>query len=163
MIIALNSQQIKNLDLSPVTQIISPLLQTQKTQGSESKAIAGYEQKLQFNIDYPREATDPRELSEIPEIRLWFIRLDAYYPWLPLMLNWKEGELARYTAMLVPHQFKRNEGIEYNQEALDIFIMQKAFILTKWLQQYGIPSQNRIKSMAQTLGYDLDDRFFSLL
>jgi len=29
-------------------------------------------------------------------------------------------ELARYTAMLVPHQFSSKEGIQYNPEALEI-------------------------------------------
>jgi hypothetical protein len=47
---------------------------------------------------------DPRELSEFPDIRLWFLRLDATYPWLPVLLDWRAGELARYAAMLVPHQ-----------------------------------------------------------
>ena len=71
-----------------------------------------------------REPEDPRELSEIPEVRLWFIRLDARYPWLPFLLDWKAGELALYTAMLVPHQFSVKEGIQYNLEALEIFLMQ---------------------------------------
>ncbi|CAL5322736.1 unnamed protein product [Camellia sinensis] len=58
-----------------------------------------------FTINYKREDEyDLRELSEIPEIRLWFVRLDAAYPWLPVLLDWRVGELARYAAMLVPHQ-----------------------------------------------------------
>lgn len=32
------------------------------------------------------------------------MRLDAAYPWLPVLLDWRAGELARYAAMLVPHQ-----------------------------------------------------------
>lgn len=58
-----------------------------------------------FTINYTREdPRDPRELSELPDIRLWFVRLDAVYPWLPVLLDWRAGELARYAAMLVPHQ-----------------------------------------------------------
>jgi hypothetical protein len=30
---------------------------------------------------------------------------------MPFLLDWKAGELARYVAMLVPHQFNRTEGI----------------------------------------------------
>jgi hypothetical protein len=30
--------------------------------------------------------------------------------------------------MLVPHQFNRTEGIQYNPEALEIFVMHKTFI-----------------------------------
>lgn len=43
-----------------------------------------------FQIDYqPANPRDPRELSEYPDIRLWFVRLDAEYPWLPVALDWK--------------------------------------------------------------------------
>ena len=153
--IALNFDHINNLDLSPVVAVIEPLLQ----QG----AIASQEQQLQFEIDYPREPADPRELSEIPEVRLWFIRLDAKYPWLPFLLDWKTGELARYTAMLVPHQFNRQEGIQYNPEALEIFVMHKLFVLMYWMKQQGIESKSRLKSMAQMLGYDLEDALFELM
>ncbi|AFY41707.1 CRR6 family NdhI maturation factor [Nostoc sp. PCC 7107] len=151
--IALNTDSINTLDLSPALTVIEPLLQ---------EGVAAYEQQLSFDIDYPLEAGDPRELSEIPELRLWFIRLDAKYPWLPFLLDWKAGELARYTAMLVPHQFSTKEGIQYNPEALEIFLMHKIFVLTNWLKQQEIPSSARLKSMAQTLGYELDDGFFEM-
>lgn len=153
--ITLNADQLHNLDLSPVQTVISNLLR--------EKAIASYEQQMQFAIDYPLEPGDPRELPEIPEVRLWFIRLDARYPWLPFLLDWKAGEFVRYAAMLVPHQFSAKEGIQYNPEALEIFLMQKLFILTDWMKQLGIPSQSRLKSMAQLLGYDLDDSVFDLI
>lgn len=153
--IALNSDHVNNLDLSPAQKVIEKLLQ--------EGAIASQEQQLRFEIDFPREPDDPRELSEIPELRLWFIRLDAQYPWLPFLLDWKTGELARYVAMLVPHQFSRKEGIQYNPEALEIFVMQKVFVLTDWMRQWGIPSQSRLKSMTQMFGYELDDAFFDLI
>jgi hypothetical protein len=153
--ITVNSECINNLALSPAETVIEKLL--------KEEAITSHEQQLHFEIDYPREPEDPRELSEIPEVRLWFIRLDARYPWLPFLLDWKAGEFARYTAMLVPHQFSRAEGIQYNPEALEIFVMQKVFILTEWLQHLGIPSKFRLTSMAQTLGYELDDAFFDLI
>lgn len=153
--ITLNQQYLNNLDLSPVQIIIDKLLQ--------DGAIATSEQQLKFNINYPRDETDPRELSEIPEVRLWFVRLDAVYPWLPFLLDWKEGELVRYFAMLVPHQFSRTEGIQYNPEALEILVMNKIFVLANWLQQQQIPGRFRLKSMAQLFGYELDDSFFELI
>ncbi|WP_066426100.1 CRR6 family NdhI maturation factor [Anabaena sp. 4-3] len=152
--IALNSESVNSLDLSPVNTVIHRLLQ--------EGAIATQEQQLQFNIDYALEPGDPRELSEIPELRLWFVRLDAKYPWFPFLLDWKAGELARYTAMLVPHQFSVKEGIQYNPEALEIFLMHKIFILSEWLKQQNIPWQARLKSMAQILGYELDDALFEI-
>ncbi|WP_395649172.1 CRR6 family NdhI maturation factor [Planktothrix agardhii] len=152
IIIKLNSEQVNRLDLSPVQTVIDSL--------SENTDITAYEQQISFEIDYPRDPEDPREISEVPEIRLWFIRLDAQYPWLPFFLDWKSGELARYVAMLVPHQFHRTEGIQYNPEALEIFLMQKIFILDHWFTQNNLPSKSRLMAMAQMLGYDLDDTFF---
>ena len=121
------------------------------------------EKKVQFDITFDREATDPRELSEIAEIRLWFIRLDAKYPWLPFLLDWQAGELARYVAMLVPHQFHTKEGIQFNPEALEIFVMQKVFILMAWFKLQGIPGRSRVQAMTQMLGYELEDAFFDVL
>jgi hypothetical protein len=153
--IALNADLINALDLSPLQTVIDPVLQQGK--------IMTYEQQLQFTIDYPREPTDPRELPEIPEIRLWFIRLDARYPWLPFLLDWKAGELTRYTAMLVPHQFHPKDGIQYNPEALEIFVMHKIFVLAGWMQLQGLEGKARLKAMTQMFGYELDDAFFDLL
>ena len=65
--------------------------------------------------------------------------------------------------MLVPHQFSRTEGIQYNPEALEIFVMHKVFVLSNWLQQIGVANKSRVKSMAQTLGYEIDDSFFDLV
>ena len=78
-----SADDINNLNISPAHLVIAKLLQ----------AITDSEQQLRFEIKFPREETDPRELSEIPEIRLWFIRLDAAYPWLIFFLDWKAGEL----------------------------------------------------------------------
>lgn len=152
--IVLEHQAIASLDLSIANHQIAPLL---------DKNLVDYEQQLQFAIDYQREASDPRELSEIPEIRLWFVRLDAVYPWLPFLLDWKAGELARYAAMLVPHQFSRSEGIMFNPEALEIFVMNKIFVLSDWLKQQKISERSRLKSMAQLFGYELDDAFFEMI
>ena len=153
--ITLDTSTIHSLDLSPVKKVIPQLLEDEK--------ITKWEQQLEFVIEYELEATDPRELSEIPEIRLWFIRLDADYPWLPFFLNWKAGELARYTAMLVPHQFSRSEGIIYNPEGLEIFVMHKIFVLSNWLKEQQIASNFRLKSMAQLWGYEIDDSWFDSL
>ena len=153
--IALHSDEVNNLDISLAQTVIEKLRQEQ--------AVLSHEQQLRFEIDFPREPSDPRELSEIPEIRLWFIRLDACYPWLIFLLDWKAGELGRYVAMLVPHQFSPTEGIQYNPEALEIFVMHKVLILSSWMREQGISSQSRLKSMAQMFGYELDDGFFELI
>lgn len=151
--IALNSNHIQKLDISPLETIIRDYQQRD--------AIAKLEQTLQLAIDYPRGEGDMRELSEIPEVRLWFLRLDAIYPWIIFILDPKNGEIARYAAMLVPHQFQRTEGIRYNPEALEIFVMQKLFILADWLKNQQIPPLSRLKFFAQQFGYDIDEEFLA--
>ncbi len=153
--VTLTADLLAKLDLTPAVQTLEPLM----TQGQLLEA----DPKIRFDIDFPRDPSDPRELSEIPEVRLWFIRLDAQYPWLPLVLDWEAGELGRYAAMLVPHQFSPKDGIRYNPEALEIFVMNKIFVITQWLQQQGIDQFTRLKFMTQMLGYEIDDGLFALL
>lgn len=150
----ISNNAILSLDLTPIATILDRWLATTDRQ---------LELDLKFTIDYTRDPDDPRELSEIPEVRLWFIRVDSRYPYLPLLLDWQAGELARYVAMLVPHQFSRKEGIQYNPEALEIWVMQRVFSLTDWLQHQGIADRTRLKFMTQMLGYELDDGLFELL
>lgn len=153
--IKLNSECVCRLDLGPAREAIEQLL--------AKGAIAACEEQLCFEIDFATDPADPRELSEIPELRLWFLRLDARYPWLPVLLSSQSSEFARYAAMLVPHQFHRTEGIQYNPEALEIFLMGKIFAIADWLQQQGVPSKSKLQSMALLLGYELDDAFFASL
>ncbi|MEM1367745.1 MAG: CRR6 family NdhI maturation factor [Cyanobacteria bacterium P01_H01_bin.15] len=152
-IVELNASHIETLELQPIRKFID----------AAPGDFGTYEQQLQFNIDIPRDPSDPRELSELPEIRLWFLRLDATCPWLPLLLDWQTGEAARHAAMLVPHQFNRNEGIQFNPEALEIYVMGKLMVMADWLKQHNIAGNARLKSFAQLFGYDIDDSFFELI
>lgn len=123
------------------------------------------ERTIGFTINYTREDTyDPRELSEFPDIRLWFLRLDATYPWLPVLLDWRAGELARYAAMLVPHQMSMRMGVVFNPEALEIFMMKKVFVVYSWLKQHDIPKPRlKAKDMARMLGFGIGDELFDLI
>ncbi|MGB2924697.1 MAG: CRR6 family NdhI maturation factor [Limnothrix sp.] len=153
--IKIPQRDILSLNMEPIQNLVKSLLLDEE--------LAENEQKYQLLIDFPQDDNDPRELSEIPEIRLWFVRLDAIFPWFLFLLDWKAGELARYTAMLVPHQFHRTEGIQYNPEALEIFVMNKVFGLSEALPNFGISPQSRVKAIAQLLGYELDDEFLNTL
>ncbi len=153
--ITLRDSHLQTLDLTPATAVIDPLLASEPS----VTELDG----LRFDIDITRNPTDPRELSELPEVRLWFLRLDSRYPWLPLVLDWEAGELGRYAAMLVPHQFSPTDGIRYNPEALEIFVMQKIFVIATWLKQQGRFNPTKLKFMTQVLGYDIDDGLFELL
>ena len=157
--IALTPSHFQTLDLAPAQQVIDPVLASHETEPK----LNDPDLTFSFDIDFPRETGDPRELSEISEVRLWFIRLDSQYPWLPLYLDWESGELSRYTAMLVPHQFSPIDGIRYNPEALEIFVMGKVFTLDHWLKAQSIDGRSRLKFMTQMLGYELDDALFNLL
>jgi hypothetical protein len=152
--ISVGNDSILRLDLAEIASSIAPWLATQPHQ---------FDLEFNFSIDYPRDPQDPRELSEIPEIRLWFLRLDARYPYLPLLLDWQAGELARYVAMLIPHQFSSKDGIQYNPEALELWVMHRVFLLTDWLHHQQIQDKSRLKFMTQMLGYELDDGLFELL
>ncbi len=151
--IAITPEQIEQIDISAAGQVLETLLQD----------VKAHEQTVTCQIQFEREVGDPRELSEIPEVRLWFIRLDARYPMLPLLLDWKAGELARYVAMLVPHQFHPQDGILFNPEALEIFVMHRTFILVDWLKTQGMEGRSRLPAMTKMLGYELDSGFFDLL
>jgi hypothetical protein len=152
--ISVGDRALLSLDLSSIADPIDRWLDTNPKQ---------FDLDLRLTIDYHRDPSDPRELSEIPEIRLWFICLDAHYPYLPLLLDWQAGELARYVAMLVPHQFSSKQGIQYNPEALEIWVMHRVFLLTDWLHAQQIDDRSRLKFLTQMLGYELDDGLFELL
>ncbi len=155
--ISVGREAIGALDLAPARDAIEAFL------AALAVDVRAIEWQVSFAIDYPREPGDPRELSEMEEVRLWFIRLDATYPWLPYVLDWRSGELARYAAMLVPHQFSKVDGIEYNPEAIAIFVMHKLFTIAAWLRQYGLGNWDKLQQMAQTLGWEVDRSFFDLL
>jgi hypothetical protein len=149
--INLNTACIEAIDISPARIAIERAMPQIR------------ENPIRFEILFPRSPEDPRELSEVAEIRLWFIRLDATYPWLPYVLDWKGGELTRYAAMLIPHSFTKTAGIEFNPEALQIFVMQKIFLIHGWLKQNGSNDWTKLHQMSQALGYEIDQDFFQLL
>ncbi|KAF3338902.1 Protein CHLORORESPIRATORY REDUCTION 6 [Carex littledalei] len=150
---------IRSLDLSPVQAISDINCITPE----ESRRLL--EKTIGFTINYEREDEhDLRELSEIPEIRLWFVRLDACYPWLPVVLDWRAGELARYAAMLVPHQISMRLGVVFNPEALELFVLKKAFTVYSWLKQQNHPKPKlKTCDMARMLGFGLGDELFDLI
>jgi hypothetical protein len=152
-VIIVSPRQIETLDLSPVQTILEAWL--------SSGTLLDHEQEIRFEVDYPLD--EAVELPQIPEVRLWFIRLDSIYPWLPYWLDWRSGELTRYAAMMVPHEFSDREGIQYNPQALDLFAMHKVFAIHHWLKQQGADRSNTLKQMAELFGYELEDALFELL
>jgi hypothetical protein len=152
-VITVSPRQIETLDLSPVQTILEAWL--------SSGTLLDHEQEIRFEVDYPLD--EAVELPQIPEVRLWFIRLDSIYPWLPYWLDWRSGELTRYAAMMVPHEFSDREGIQYNTQALELFVMHKIFVIHHWLKQQGAERNNTLKQMVELLGSELEDALFDLL
>lgn len=151
--VAVTQKELLELDVRQVRRVALEL------EGKEGTAVR--EAAVGFDIEYAREPGDPRELCEIPEVRMWYLRLDGEFPWLPVALDWKQGELARYAAMCVPNQVSREEGIVYNPEALELWITQKIFLLWPWLVERGFEKPEQVlKDMAKMFGYDIHEEFF---
>lgn len=127
---------------------------------AELLAAAG---TLVLDFDWPRQPDDPRELSELPELRLWSLRADALHPWLPLVLDRSSGQLCRHVAMLLPHGFSRQEGIRFAPESLELWITQRCFLLDHWSRERGLNCRQGLAQMAAVLGFELDPGFWETI
>jgi hypothetical protein len=148
-----SAAQVRGLDLSPLAGLAS----------LAPAALLSDASGLSLHFDWPREAEDPRELSEIPELRLWSLRADALHPWLPLVLERSAGQLTRHVAMLLPHGFSPTEGIRFAPESLELWITQRLFLLDHWAATGGIECRANLGQMAAVLGYELDPGFWSVM
>ena len=119
--------------------------------------------QLSMELEWPRDAEDPRELSEIQELRLWSLRADALCPWLPLLLERSRGDLVRHVAMLLPHRFQAQEGIRFTQDSLDLWVTHRLFLLEAWAAEGGLSCRQGLAQMAAVLGFELDAAFWQLL
>ncbi|MFM8968552.1 MAG: CRR6 family NdhI maturation factor [Vulcanococcus sp.] len=126
----------------------------------EPAALLARSGQLNLDFAWPRQADDPRELSEIPELRLWSLRADALCPWLPLLLERSNGQLTRHVAMLLPHQFSRTEGIRFAPDSLELWMTHRLFLLDHWCRSHGLNARGNLEQMAAVLGYELDASFW---
>lgn len=149
--IRIEADQIRALDLCPLDDL------RRSSVADLVAAAAG----LQLEFDWPRDAEDPRELSEIPELRLWSLRADALLPALPLLLERSSGQLTRHVAMVLPHGFSRSEGIRFAPESLELWISHRLFLLDAWSRAAGVPCRQSLAQMAAVLGFDLDPSFWA--
>jgi hypothetical protein len=151
--LSISAAAIRQLDLSPLEELATlPLAAVLERSGSLELAIA-----------WPREPEDPRELSEIAEVRLWSLRADALQPWLPLLLERSGGQLTRHVAMLLPHGFSRHEGIRFTAESLELWLTHRLFLLDHLARLQGLSCRGSLGEMAAVLGYELDAGFWEAL
>ena len=151
--VVVRAHQIRELDLEPLAGWA----------GFSAAELAQRGGSLTIQFEWPREAEDPRELSEIPEVRLWALRADAAYPWLPLVLERASGELTRHVAMLLPHGFSRSEGIRFAPESLELWMTHRLFLLEGWARSHGLNCRQGLGQMAAVLGFELDPGFWDAL
>ena len=118
---------------------------------------------LELQYNWPRDADDPRELSECPEPRLWALRADAVHPWLPLVLERSGGSLIQHVAIVVPHDFSPSEGIRFDPQALEIWITHRFMLLDHLGQHLPQSQRGNLLQMAATIGYEVDAAFWTLL
>ncbi|KAI5074308.1 hypothetical protein GOP47_0010269 [Adiantum capillus-veneris] len=158
--IVINNDNIKRLDLSPAHEVLRGYQLGDDGSGPSQDIQHLLERTVGFIIDYvPEDPYDIRELSEMSDVRLWFVRLDVAYPWLPIVLDWQAGELARYASMLVPHQISKRLGVVFNPEALQLFMMRKVFASLQWLKACKLLEAPQIVSdMSEALGFEVDTK-----
>jgi hypothetical protein len=149
--LVITAEQIRRLDLSPLEEWaqLAPA------------DLIGRAGSLELHYEWPRQSEDPRELSEIPELRLWSLR--AVHPWLPLLLQRSGGEITRHVAMLLPHGFSRNEGIRFAPESMELWITHRIFLLDAWAHAAGLSCRQGLEQMAAVLGFELDHQFWAVL
>jgi hypothetical protein len=148
--LVISSDQIRRLDLSPLLGLAS----------LPPEQLLDWAGMLELDFSWPRPEEDPRELSEVPELRLWSLRADALYPWLPLLLERRQGQLTRHVAMLLPHGFSRSEGIRFAADSLDLWIPHRLFLLEAWARGHGLDCRQGLAQMAAVLGFELESGFW---
>ena len=151
--VVVSADQVRQLDLS----VLKPWLEL-----APAELLARTDQ-LSLSFDWPQAPEDPRELSEIAELRLWSLRADAHYPWMPLLLERSSGQLCRHVAMQLPHSFSRSEGIRFAPASLELWITHRLFVLEAWGRSQGLTCRGQLTAMATVLGYELDPHFWTAL
>ena len=151
--ITVSADQIRWLDTDP----LQPLRQR------PTADLLALEDSVTLALEWPRADDDLRELSEIPELRLWSLRADALCPWLPLLLERSTGQLTRHVAMLLPHSFSRTEGIRFAPDSLELWMTHRLFLLDHWSRGHGLNCRGNLEQMAAVLGFDLDAGFWQSL
>ena len=151
--VEISESQIRKLDLAALKPWFS----------LSPEALVQQAGSLELHFNWPRADDDPRELSEIAELRLWSLRADAEAPWLPLLLERGGGQLTRHVAMVLPHQFSRTEGIRFAPESLELWITHRLFSLDAWARLHGLSCRQGLGQMASVLGYELDGGFWAAL
>jgi len=148
--IEISASQVQALDLAPLQPLYA----------LEPAPLLERSGQLELAFTWPRSEEDPRELSEIAEVRLWSLRADALCPWLPLLLERSGGQLTRHVAMLLPHSFSRSEGIRFAPDSLELWVTHRLFLLDHWSRGHALNCRGNLEQMAAVLGFEIDSGFW---
>ncbi len=148
--VLITQQQVLERSLAPLESLFS----------LEPEALLQQSGSLELTFQWSRAGDDPRELSEIPELRVWSLRVDALCPWLPLLLERSSGQLTRHVAMVLPHSFSRSEGIRFAPDSLELWMTHRLFLLDHWSRGHGLNCRGNLEQMAAVLGFELDGSFW---
>ena len=150
LVISVSAEQIRSLDMTPLEAL----------RQHSAAALLELEDAVALQLDWPRAEDDPRELSEVPECRLWSLRADALCPWLALLLQRSDGQLSRHVAMQVLHEFSRTEGLRFDPDDLSLWISHRLFWLDDWGTQQDFSLRGRLSQMAAVLGFNVEAGFW---
>ncbi len=150
LVISVSAEQIRSLDMTPLGAL----------RQHSAAALLELEDAVALQLNWPRAEDDPRELSEVPECRLWSLRADALCPWLALLLQRSDGQLSRHVAMQVLHEFSRTEGLRFDPDDLSLWISHRLFWLDDWGTQQGFSLRGRLSQMAAVLGFNVEAGFW---
>ena len=148
--VLITQQQVLERSLAPLESLFS----------LEPEALLQQSGSLELTFKWSRASDDQRELSEIPELRVWSLRVDALCPWLPLLLERSSGQLTRHVAMVLPHSFSRSEGIRFAPDSLELWMTHRLFLLDHWSRGHGLNCRGNLEQMAAVLGFELDGSFW---
>ena len=55
-------------------------------------------------------------------------------------------------------------GVVFNPAALELFVMNKVFVVYPWLKRHGVPKPRlKTSDMARMLGFGIGDELFDLI
>ena len=151
--VLITQQQVLERSLAPLESLFS----------LEPEALLQQSGSLELTFQWSRASDDPRELSEIPELRVWSLRVDALCPWLPLLLERSSGQLTRHVAMVLPHSFSRSEGIRFAPDSLELWMTHRLYLIDHWSRGHGLNCRGNLEQMAAVLGFELDGSFWQHL
>lgn len=146
--IIVSRAEVKNMDLLPALSTLRGLMATR-------------ERVIQFrdrvDIAFSGYDTDPREVFEIPEIRLFMRQLDEQFPFWFYFLNKRQGSSpVRTVAMCLCDSTRTPAGVNTDSVQLARFVMNHLGAMNHVFDAYGLDeadNEHMSEQIAELLCY----------